>query len=229
MRDPSCKAHALSYKAALFKQANIMDDDVLAAMARWPNVPAVCGWLSLDQRGRWRLHPLGDAAAGGPGEPITNTRILAFMDRNYTHDDSGRWFFQNGPQRVFVRLDAAPYVLRVASETSDLVTHTGIKVNEISAWYADEHGRFYAATEHGAGMVEDRDLASVLDAMTLANGSMLLEALPSWLQDGAQAVSADVLEIAYAAYPTAQLKQIHHKNIEQMLGFIANPVNSQTA
>lgn len=206
-----------------------MDDDVLAAMARWPNVPAVCGWLSLDQRGRWRLHPLGDAAAGGPGEPITNPRILAFMDRNYTHDDSGRWFFQNGPQRVFVRLDAAPYVLRVAPEHTGLVTHTGTAVHEISAWYADELGRFYAATEHGAGMIEDRDLASVLDAMTLADGSMLVEALPSWLQDGAQAVQEDVLDIAYTAYPTAPLKQIRHEAIAQTLGFIANPVNSQTA
>ncbi|MGB3277244.1 MAG: DUF2946 family protein, partial [Castellaniella sp.] len=30
-----------------------MDDQVLAAMARWPNVPAVHGWLSLTARGQW--------------------------------------------------------------------------------------------------------------------------------------------------------------------------------
>lgn len=85
-----------------------MDDDVKAALVRWPNVPAVAGWLSLDGRGRWHLHPQGDAAEGGPGESITNTQILAFIERNYEHDDQGRWFFQNGPQRVYVRIDAAP-------------------------------------------------------------------------------------------------------------------------
>lgn len=208
-----------------------MDDDVLAAMARWPNVPAVCGWLSLDPRGRWRLHPLGDAAAGGPGEAITNPRILAFMDRNYTHDDTGRWFFQNGPQRVFVRLDAAPQVLRVAPEAASLVTHTGEPVREISAWYADELGRFYAETEHGAGMIEDRDLASVLDAITLADGGLLVQALPTWLADDPQAVDdAAALQIAYAAYPLAPLQPVRHDALEQVLGFVANPVNcSRTA
>ena len=28
----------------------LMDDAVVRAMARWPNVPHVYGWLSLDQR-----------------------------------------------------------------------------------------------------------------------------------------------------------------------------------
>jgi len=52
-----------------------MDSDVLAAMARWPDVPDAYGWLSLDARGRWRLHPAGDALAGGPGVSISNTGI----------------------------------------------------------------------------------------------------------------------------------------------------------
>ncbi|HMN64893.1 MAG TPA: DUF2946 family protein, partial [Burkholderiaceae bacterium] len=32
-----------------------MDEQVLHAMARWPDVPAVWGWLRLDRRGRWLL------------------------------------------------------------------------------------------------------------------------------------------------------------------------------
>ena len=45
-----------------------MDEDVLRAMTRWPDVPAVYGWLSLDRRGRWlirgeTLGPLGDPLA----------------------------------------------------------------------------------------------------------------------------------------------------------------------
>ena len=59
-----------------------MDASVQDAIARWPDVPAVFGWLSLDPRGRWRLHPQGQAAHGGAGESITNTQILGFINRN---------------------------------------------------------------------------------------------------------------------------------------------------
>ncbi len=85
-----------------------MDQAVLDALQRWPDVPAVYGWLSLDKRGRWRLHPDQGAA-----QAITNPQILAFMDRNYAADAAGCWFFQNGPQRVYVDLLGAPYILRL--------------------------------------------------------------------------------------------------------------------
>ena len=71
-----------------------MDADVLAAIARWPNVPAVYGWLSLTARGEWRLR----------GERIENAAIRAFFDRNYAGDAQGCWYVQNGPQRVYVAL-----------------------------------------------------------------------------------------------------------------------------
>ena len=32
-----------------------MDPAVLRAMARWPQVPAVYGWLALDRRGNWLI------------------------------------------------------------------------------------------------------------------------------------------------------------------------------
>lgn len=115
-----------------------MDASVKDAIARWPDVPAVFGWLSLDPRGRWRLHPQGQAAAGGPGESITNAQIQGFIDRNYERDDAGRWFFQNGPQRVFLRLDAAPYVLRLDDAGRALLTHTGQAVSAVSGWWLDD-------------------------------------------------------------------------------------------
>jgi len=88
-----------------------MDQSVLDAVKRWPNVPAVYGWLSLSARGEWKLHPLGDAQLGGPGEGISNIQILGFINRNYADQPDGAWFFQNGPQRVYVRLDAAPLIV----------------------------------------------------------------------------------------------------------------------
>src|SRR3546814_10640581 len=63
---------------------NTMDEQVIAAMARWPDVPDVYGWLSLSERGEWRLHPQGDAlrpqhcapgACCSPGEAISSTPI----------------------------------------------------------------------------------------------------------------------------------------------------------
>jgi len=32
-----------------------MDQTVLRSLAKWPEVPAVYGWLALDRRGNWLL------------------------------------------------------------------------------------------------------------------------------------------------------------------------------
>ena len=77
-----------------------MDDTVMRAMAKWPNVPNAYGWLALDARGRWLLK----------GERIGNAGVVEFIGRNYAPDDRGRWFFQNGPQRVFVTIEIAPWI-----------------------------------------------------------------------------------------------------------------------
>ncbi|GAA0519781.1 DUF2946 family protein [Pigmentiphaga daeguensis] len=202
-----------------------MDSDVLAAMARWPDVPDAYGWLSLDARGRWRLHPAGDALAGGPGVSISNTGILAFIGRNYGHDEQGRWFFQNGPQRVFVRLDAAPLILRQADAAGSLATHTGHAVSRVDRWALDAMGRLYAATEHGPAMVEDRHLPDVLERMKLASGQPLLDAPPGWLADTGQApAGAATLSVVYppvgaAAAPLAPLRC----PAGQAFGFVDRP------
>ena len=77
-----------------------MDPIVIQAMAKWPNVPNVYGWLTLDRRGNWLIK----------GDRISNPGVVAFIGRNYGADEQGRWYFQNGPQRVFVTLEYAPYV-----------------------------------------------------------------------------------------------------------------------
>lgn len=152
-----------------------MDAHVIAAMAKWPNVPAVWGWLSLPESGQWRLHPAGDALQlpDSPGEAITSPQILAFIDRNYDADDRGQWYFQNGPQRVYVRLDAAPFIARTvldpASGRLKLRTHTGLDVRRIDALLVDERGRLYAATDRGPALVAGRDIPALLDAVTVTD------------------------------------------------------------
>ncbi len=194
-----------------------MDQSVKDALARWPNVPAVHGWLSLDARGRWRLHPQGQAADGGPGEPITNTQILEFIGRNYGHDEAGRWFFQNGPQRVYVRLDAAPFVLRLADDSRALITHTNAAVESVGSWWLDEHGQLYAMTPLGGGIVLDRDLPPLLDNMTTDEGAPLLDALD------ALAPRRAITAAFPGAYAAAPLQSIAARNIPERLGFIPCP------
>ena len=194
-----------------------MDASVLQAIARWPNVPAVAGWLSLDAAGRWRLHPDGDATRGGPGASIGNPAILAFMARNYDHDEQGRWFFQNGPQRVYVRLDAAPYILRTGAHAATLETHTGLPVQEVTGWYLDESHRLYAQTDAGPGMVAGRDVAALIEAMRLENGADALEA-------AAALEGADTLRVLHpASKSAAPLRRVRHDALERELGFVANP------
>ena len=103
-----------------------MDDIVKAAMAKWPNVPAVYGWLELTSRGEWRIR----------GEAIDNASIREFIGRNYTNDGCGNWFFQNGPQRVFVSIEATPVVYRL-DESGRLQAHTGAHPRELRAAFAD--------------------------------------------------------------------------------------------
>jgi hypothetical protein len=144
-----------------------VDELVRRAMARWPDVPAVYGWLRLDRRGRWMLVDRGqpgfDEARDGAGSPITSPPILEFIARNYESDAQGRWYWQNGPQRVFVDLEVAPWVLRVLGQGDDarLVTHTGEPVARVdSAWRTDA-GELILATDLGPGAVHDLDLASL--------------------------------------------------------------------
>ena len=136
-----------------------MDETVIRAMARWPNVPAVRGWLSLDRRGAWKLK----------GEPIPNRAAVRFIARNYTSDGQGRWFFQNGPQRVFVDLAYTPWVYSLDGRGA-LVTHTGRDCGTVEGAWIDETGTLILLGEPGPGIADDRDLMALSDRLLDARG-----------------------------------------------------------
>jgi len=92
-----------------------MDEIVKQALAKWPNVPHCTGWLLLDRRGQWRMRDDAAQAAGELGTPIRHEALLGFINRNYESDAEGQWFFQNGPQRVYVELAYTPWILRLHS------------------------------------------------------------------------------------------------------------------
>lgn len=144
-----------------------LDEQVRQAMVRWPDVPAVHGWLRLDRRGRWLLVDRGrpdfDEAVHGDGSEITSPPIVDFIGRNYGPDPQGRWHWQNGPQRVFVDLLLAPLLYRVLGEapTQTLVTHTGWPAERIDRVAIDADGNLWIVTEHGPGCIDDRDLGAL--------------------------------------------------------------------
>lgn len=201
-----------------------MDQSVLDALKRWPNVPAVYGWLSLSARGAWRLHPLGDAQQGGLGEGISNSQILGFMNRNYSSESDGRWFFQNGPQRVYVRLDAAPYILHLRPEHQQIVTHNELVVDRVSEWLIDEQGQLYAKTNLGPARMDDRDLLALSDVLTTQSGLSLLDVLE--VKGTETEITLQDATGRFAALQTAApLARIHRADAQKLMDFIANPTH----
>ena len=163
-----------------------MDEIVKAAMAKWPNVPAVYGWLELTARGIWKIR----------GEPIGNEAIRAFIGRNYTNDGQGNWYFQNGPQRVYVALEATPLIYHL-DECGRLQAHTGARPRELLAAHADAGGRLLLETELGPGLVDGRDTAKFAERMVDGRGHAIDEAsLERWLAgDGEVFLQSDGLHL----------------------------------
>jgi hypothetical protein len=148
-----------------------MDDIVRQALKKWPNVPHCYGWLALDARGDWYMRDDRIQHAGPfpriKGSRIQHEKLREFIERNYLHDDDGCWFFQNGPQRVYVELEAAPWVWRLEARGDDspaITSHTGLAARFESAWL-DEHGRLLLATDLGLGVVHTLDMEVAADAV----------------------------------------------------------------
>lgn len=127
-----------------------MDDIVMRSMAKWPDVPDVYGWLSLDRRGNWLIK----------NERIGNRTLRDFISRNYQADARGCWYFQNGPQRVYVRLAYTPLIVR--HDGAALVDHCGRPVQG-AAVFLDDEGSVLVLGQHGIGLLDDRDLAQFAD------------------------------------------------------------------
>lgn len=170
-----------------------MDEMVLAALKKWPNVPACTGWLGLDARGQWWMRDAATQALGSfqagcasstiamKGSLLKHDKLIAFIQRNYGLDPLGRAWFQNGPQRVFVELEAAPFVLRLNAE-GQLHAHAGNSRSAdgqlplagecaIQTGWLDESGHLYYDFHHqGAlrlGRIHTQDMhlaATALDA-----------------------------------------------------------------
>jgi hypothetical protein len=148
-----------------------MDDIVRQAMAKWPDVPACYGWLGLDARGNWFMRDDCVQARGrfarGTGQSkgalLKHEKLIEFIARNYQPDVLGQWYFQNGPQRVYVELEATPWIWRVNADLS-VRSHTGALAH-VQTCLQDELGRVYLQTESGFGLVHSLDVIFAAEAV----------------------------------------------------------------
>ncbi len=188
-----------------------MDEVVRKAMEKWPQVPALFGWLGLDRRGRWLLK----------GKAIERQPLIAFINRNYESDEFGRWFFQNGPQRVFVHLAYTPWVVR-ANGSGQLETHTGQPVEQVQAAWLDEDGSLLLEWERGIALLDDSDLGWAFERLVMSDGQRPDDdALAEALERLHQNADADVfLEYAGRRVPIAG---IHSSAVADRFGYQADP------
>ncbi len=187
-----------------------MDEQVLQAMRRWPQVPACAGWLGLDARGQWWIRDAqalpwprrDDGALDKQGASrLLHEGLCGFVARNYQPDAQGCWYFQNGPQQVYVELEAAPLILRLQSDARSVrwSTHTGVDCEALEAWL-DQRGRVWLRTGAGPGLLHSLDV-------------VLLE---PWLDE-----ALTTLRLPGAA-PLA-LQPLEPGDVESRLGFQASP------
>ena len=181
-----------------------MDEIVKQAMAKWPHVPHCYGWLGLDARGDWYLRAAATQAAGPfaqvKGERIEHDKLRAFITRNYSVDARGCWFFQNGPQRVYVELESAPWIwrLRCTEHGLQLSSHTGqeLAAEQVQHVLLDEQGRLFLALPQGLGMVHSLDM---LDAANALESGVLPEV---------QEVDSALLPLRFGFVPSPQAHQV---------------------
>jgi Protein of unknown function (DUF2946) len=191
-----------------------MDDIVRQALAKWPNVPHCTGWLLLDRRGNWRMRDDEAQARGAPGEPIRHTALLAFINRNYEADARGQWFFQNGPQRVYVELDYTPWVVRLATTASggsqlSLTDQASNPFEPSAAWLDEDGGVLFTDTSEPPriAVLHDHDLDLFSAHADIADDA----------RSG---------QFHWRAGVTLPLQAIAHADVAVRFGFVASPAQA---
>lgn len=191
-----------------------MEDWVARALARWPNVPHLYDWLSLDRHGRWHIKD----------EAISRPQIIDTIARNYAVDERGCWYFQNGPQRGYVRLEYTPLILHLDA-SGVFSDHCGRRIQSASAGWLDADGGLVLQTEHGPAGLDDRDLLRLPDRL-LADGrtvdeQRLLAALE-------QASGTDTgLQLQVSGDQCIALGRLNRDELPARLGFVHEPQSSE--
>jgi|EP01034_Spumella_vulgaris_P035291 hypothetical protein len=195
-----------------------MDDIVKQALAKWPNVPHCYGWLGLDARGNWRMRDERAQHFNLPGDKLANAALVGFIVRNYASDERGCWYFQNGPQRVYLNLETTPFVART-DPAQGFVLHTGEPMGQPEAAYLTEDGAVLLQRGAVVAQLDDRDVAQAMELLQMDGHAVGDETLLAWLEDSA-ATAALTLCSGGAAIPVQRLRR---DEIPARFGFVRLP------
>jgi hypothetical protein len=199
-----------------------MDEIVRQAMAKWPNVPHCYGWLALDARGAFRMRDDAAQATKAAGDVIRHPSLLSFIHRNYLHDERGAWFFQNGPQRVYVELEATPFIART-DPTQGFVTHDGAPMGPIEAGWITQDGRLVLQGTDKVAMVDDRDLSECLPLLRLDGKALDDGLLLDWLESMQGELQLEIGGQWITVHP------LRAKSLGEHFGFVTSPEELRAA
>jgi hypothetical protein len=119
-----------------------VDQSTISAIAKWPDVPFCYGWLFLDRRGSFRIRNEYSQKHHLPGEIIKHKGLCDSIRKNICIDTHKQYFFQNGPQRVYLSLAYCPYVVRLIPDQQyawNLQNHLSQEINPTRC-FLDEKG-----------------------------------------------------------------------------------------
>jgi hypothetical protein len=195
-----------------------MDKIVEQAMAKWPNVPYCYGWLALDARGNWRMRDQQAQLLGLAGDKIRHAALSGFINRNYLPDARGCWYFQNGPQRVYVQLEATPYIARTDPEHGFIV-HTGEPLPPIDAVWLSDGGQLLLEWNGKIAQVDDRDVEQCISQLQLGGAAVSDGQLLTWLE----APLAEPALVLCSGARQIKVQHIVQDQISARFGFVLTP------
>ena len=193
-----------------------MDELVKQSLTKWPNVPHCYGWLALDARGAFRMRDEAAQAAHHPGDIIRHESLLAFIYRNYDCDNRGAWYFQNGPQRVYVELESTPFIARTDPELG-FVLHDRTPVHEIDQIFMTDTGQLIIKSQQKIAMLDPNDLAHCLAMLFVENHSVADDDLLNWLSTPHQGLQIKL------GQEFKNVEWVASNQLENRFSFIAHP------
>jgi hypothetical protein len=196
-----------------------MDEIVKQAIAKWPDVPHCYGWLGLDARGAWRMRDQHAQDLGLAGDKIVHAALLGFIARNYSADARGCWFFQNGPQRVYVTLEATPFIART-DPVHGFVLHTGAPFGTPDQVFMTEHGELILRTGERVAQLDDRDMAQAMADLELDGSPVADEALLAWVEGAPGALLTLTLTLRGQRIAVQRISQ---RDVARHFGFVRAP------
>ena len=202
-----------------------MDEKTLQSLLKWPDVPDCFGWLALDRRGHWRMRNEYAQANKLPGSIVEHQPLNNYISRNYVRDPLGRYFFQNGAQRVFITLDTSPWIVRINQTPDGTQIQTQCEsIFEPKSALSDELGNIYIVGLTSVNILRESSPSSFIQKTELTVGL---------LHDHDLGLFADCAKIQEQACSFGgswswhdqilALEPVHSKELSEQFQFEKNP------